>query len=68
LNHPLFRTQRMTASAMTPETFKALLSELTAQFVGNPLDDALDAWLSREHGCASQICVDLATDPHRRQA
>jgi hypothetical protein len=50
----------MTASAAaTPESFKALLSVLTAQLAGKPLDAALDAWLNREHGASSQTFVDL---------
>lgn len=37
----------------TPETFRVLLSTLTAQLEGRPLDDALDAWLNQTHGAGS---------------
>ena len=37
----------------TPETFRALIGQLTAQLAGRPLDTELDAWLNREHGPGS---------------
>jgi hypothetical protein len=39
--------------AATPETFRAQVAAITAQIADRPLDDALDAWLNREHGPAS---------------
>ena len=38
---------------VTPESFRAQMTELTAQLVGKPLDEDLQAWLNREHGPAS---------------
>lgn len=37
-------------AAITPETFRAQVAALAAQLAGRPLDEALDAWLNREHG------------------
>ena len=42
-----------TASAPTPESFKAQLAALTAQVAGRPLDGALHAWLNQAHGAGS---------------
>jgi hypothetical protein len=49
----------MNTTHATPETFKAQLSVLTAQIAGKALDGALDAWLNREHGPASQTFTAL---------
>lgn len=49
----------MTATAATPETFKAQIASLTAQLAGRALDAALDDWLNREHGTASKTYSDL---------
>lgn len=38
---------------MTPDAFKTLVSRLTAQIAGRPLDAALDTWLNAEHGAGS---------------
>jgi hypothetical protein len=38
---------------MTPEDFRQLVGQLTAQIAGRPLDAALDAWLNAEHGAGS---------------
>jgi Domain of unknown function (DUF4863) len=47
------------SAATTPEAFKALLSALTVQLEGKPLDGALDDWLNREHGSSSRTFADL---------
>jgi hypothetical protein len=44
---------------MTPETFRAQIATLTAQLVGRPLDERLDAWLNAEHGAASTTFREL---------
>jgi hypothetical protein len=44
---------------VTPETFKAQLSEVTRQLAGRPLDSALDEWLNENFGPASRTYVDL---------
>lgn len=50
----------MTATpALTPDSFKAALSALTAQLAGRPLDAALDGWLNQTHGPASASYVSL---------
>ena len=45
---------------MSPETFRTQIAALTAQLVGRPLDAALDDWLNREHGTASETFRTLA--------
>ena len=40
-------------AAPTPDTFRALLSALTAQLDGRALDGALDTWLNQTHGAGS---------------
>ena len=42
---------------MTPERFRAQLTELTAALAGRPLDADLDTWLNREHGAGSDTFV-----------
>jgi len=44
---------------MTPELFRAHLSELTARLAGRPLDAALDHWLNAEHGAGSATYATL---------
>ena len=48
-----------TASAPTPESFKAQLAALTAQVAGRPLDGVLDAWLNQTHGAGSPTYATL---------
>ena len=43
----------MNAPAITPETFRAQLSALTAQLAGRALDAGLDAWLNAHAGPGS---------------
>lgn len=38
---------------MSKENFHRLVSDLTAQIAGRPLDDALDRWLNATHGAGS---------------
>ena len=38
---------------ITPDIFRAQISDLTTRLVGRPLDAELDAWLNREFGPAS---------------
>ena len=45
---------------MTPERFRAQLTELTAALAGRPLNADLDAWLNREHGAGSASFAALA--------
>jgi hypothetical protein len=40
-------------AAITPQTFRTQIGELTAQIAGRALDADLDAWLNREHGASS---------------
>jgi hypothetical protein len=45
---------------MSPDSFRTQIEALTAQLVGRPLDAALDDWLNREHGPASETFRALA--------
>ncbi len=42
-----------TPAALTPAALHRGIARVTAQIAGRPLDDALDAWLNREHGAGS---------------
>ncbi len=44
---------------MSQATFHQLISSLTAQLAGRPLDAALDAWLNTEHGATSTTYAEL---------
>jgi hypothetical protein len=46
---------------VTPEQFRAQIGQLTALIAGRPLDEALDAWLNREHGAGSSTYLALKT-------
>jgi hypothetical protein len=46
-------------SMTTPETFRAQIAAFTAQLGGRKLDAALDDWLNREHGPASDTYCEL---------
>lgn len=46
---------------MTPALFHDLLSSLTRQLVGRPLDAALDTWLNHTHGANSETYQELKT-------
>ena len=48
-------------TAVTPESFRTQVAELTARIAGRPLDDALEAWLNREHGADSATYRALKT-------
>lgn len=47
---------------MSPDSFRAQIAALTLQLVGRPIDDALGAWLNREHGPDSQTFRTLAAN------
>lgn len=51
----------MDAPAVTPETFRRQIAELTTQLAGRPVDAELDAWLNREHGPATATYRALKT-------
>jgi hypothetical protein len=44
---------------MTPDDFRQLISTVTAQVAGRPLDAALDGWLNTEHGVGSATYTTL---------
>lgn len=46
---------------MTPELFRDLLSTVTQQLVGRPLDADLDTWLNQTHGTDSTTYQHLKT-------
>lgn len=43
----------------TPESFRTLLSTLTSQIAGRPLDGSLDAWLNAHAGPSTDIYAEL---------
>jgi Domain of unknown function (DUF4863) len=45
---------------MSPDSFRAQIATLTGQLTGQPIDDALGAWLNREHGPDSETFRTLA--------
>ena len=44
---------------MSPDLFRQLIADLTAQLAGRTLDETLDAWLNREHGAGSRTYESL---------
>lgn len=46
-------------TSITPDTFRAQLTALTAQIAGRPLDAALDQWLNAEIGPTSAAFAEI---------